>query len=65
MACGAAAGHFRFMKLAYTINEAVKATGIGRTTLYGLIKSGQIEIVKLGTRTLIKAPALQQFINHL
>ena len=41
------------MKIAYTVNEAAAALGIGRTFLYELIKAGEIRPAKLGSRTLI------------
>jgi len=40
--------------IAYRISEASLASGIGRTTLYSLIGKGELPIVKIGTRTLIR-----------
>lgn len=40
-------------KIAYTINEAAAASGLGRTTLYKLIKHGDLMPVKIGARTLL------------
>ncbi|WP_235209943.1 helix-turn-helix domain-containing protein [Sphingobium sp. Ant17] len=39
-------------------------TGIGRSKLYELIQSGDIEIVKIGTSTLIPVESLRQLINR-
>lgn len=51
--------------LAFTIQGAVKSTGLTRTRLYGLIGSGAIEAVKSGRRTLIKAESLRRYIDAL
>jgi excisionase family DNA binding protein len=41
-------------KIAYTINEAAAASGLGRTTIYELITQGELPRVKVGARTLIR-----------
>ena len=41
-------------KIAYTISEAMAASGLGRTTIYELIKQGELARVKVGSRTLIR-----------
>jgi excisionase family DNA binding protein len=51
------------MKLAYSVLEACDQLSIGRTTLYGLIKSGDLQIRKVGRRTLISAKSLEAFIG--
>jgi excisionase family DNA binding protein len=51
--------------LAYTIPAAVKASGIGRTSLYELIGAGKIEARKAGSRTLIPADSLRAYIASL
>lgn len=40
-------------KIAYTVAEAIEASGLGRTTIYALLKSGSLRKIKVGTRTLI------------
>jgi excisionase family DNA binding protein len=52
-------------KLAFTIAEAVSSSGIGRTKLYALIKEGQLEARKLGSKTLIPAPSLRSLVDGL
>src|SRR3546814_2933568 len=37
------------------ISAAVKLTGIGRSTLYELIKAGELETVKVGRSTFIRS----------
>jgi excisionase family DNA binding protein len=49
----------------FTINDAVKASGIGRTTLYQEIKAGRLRAVKRGRRTLILADDLRQWLETL
>ncbi len=38
-------------KLAYRISEACHALGVGRTSIYGLAKSGKIRLIKVAGRT--------------
>jgi len=46
-------------RLTVPINEALRATGIGRTKLYQLISEGKIEVVKIGTRSLVTTRSLR------
>lgn len=39
--------------LAYRIPEACTRIGVGRTTLYELIRAGELRTVKFGARTLV------------
>ena len=48
--------------LTLTIREALRATGLGRTTLYKLIDSGQVRRVKVGKRTLVRYDDLQKLV---
>ncbi len=48
-----------------TIPQFCKATNIGSTYCYQLIKSRRIEAVKLGKKTLIKRQEMERFINEL
>lgn len=49
----------------YSVIDAAKILGISRSTLYELISAGEIEIVKLGRRTLITRPTLESFVRSL
>jgi excisionase family DNA binding protein len=51
--------------LALTINDACRAAGLGRTTLYAALKSGALPARKCGRRTLILAADLEQFLQRL
>lgn len=48
-----------------TISEAVAASRIGRTSLYGLIRDGKLDARKSGRRTLVPAVALQRLLEGL
>jgi excisionase family DNA binding protein len=50
-------------KLAYTPHEAAEALGISRNLLYQLIGSGQLRSVKAGSRRLIPASAIAEFLS--
>ncbi len=52
-------------KLAYTIDEAVKAGAGGRTKIYEAIKAGELKARKRGKRTVILAPDLLQYLESL
>jgi excisionase family DNA binding protein len=49
-------------KLAYRIDEAAHASGIGRTSLYELIGSGQLKAFKAAGRRLIMRSDLEAFL---
>lgn len=50
-------------RLAYPVNEAARLIGgLSRSTVYELIKSGEIKVIKVGTRTLIPRGELEVFI---
>jgi len=51
--------------LAYSISEACKVSGIGRSVLYTLLKSGALRARKHGTRTLILVDDLRQYLERL
>jgi excisionase family DNA binding protein len=50
-------------RLAYTIEEAVKITRVGRSVLYKFIQNGELPIVKIGKRTLIRRAAIEEFLR--
>lgn len=45
------------------IESAAETLGIGRSTLFGLIRAGEMPIVKIGKRTLIRRADLDAFID--
>lgn len=50
-------------KIAYRIDEAVRASGLGRTFLYEHIASGALRSVKIGGRRLIMRSDLLSFLD--
>jgi len=48
-----------------TIAETIAHYRIGRTRLYELIGTGEIEAIKLGRRTLVRTNSLRDFIDNL
>lgn len=50
---------------AITVTEAARILSIGRTTLYGLIKGGEIRATKLGRKTLFLAKDIDAFLDRL
>ena len=51
--------------LAMSVADAVRYSGIGRTSLYELMGAGKIEHRKAGSRTLILAESLRSYIASL
>jgi excisionase family DNA binding protein len=51
--------------LAYTIREACEVSGIGRTSLYELLKTGTLRARKHGKRTLILDSDLRNWLASL
>jgi excisionase family DNA binding protein len=47
-----------------SIDDGRAALGIGRTSFYALLKSGEIEAIKLGRRRLIYTKSLEAFVNR-
>jgi excisionase family DNA binding protein len=50
---------------AFSIAQTVRFLGIGRSTLYMIIKDGRLPVRKLGRRTLIMRDDLDRFIATL
>ena len=45
--------------------EAADLLGIGRTTLYALIKAGDLHMVKIGRRSLLAVDELEDYVSRL
>jgi excisionase family DNA binding protein len=52
------------MPITVRVLEACRLTGIGRSKLYELIAAGEIEIIKVGTITLVPISSLTKFLEH-
>lgn len=52
-------------QLSYTVNQAAAQLGIGRTSIYALIKIGELTPIKLRQRTLLLHDDLVAMIERL
>lgn len=52
-------------RLAYRVEDAAEQISVGRTTIYALIKDGQIVTRKLGRLTLIRHNELEKLLDAL
>jgi excisionase family DNA binding protein len=50
-------------RIAYRVKEAAEAIGLGRSTLYEMMKEGKLRFVKVNNRRLIPADALMALIH--
>jgi excisionase family DNA binding protein len=51
-------------KMTFTVNEAAGALGLSRSTLYKLIKAGELATFTWCGRTLIRADVLQRAVDR-
>jgi len=51
--------------LAYSVEEAAVALGIGRTSVFYLLRDGLLKPIKIGRRTLIPLTEIQAFIRRM
>ena len=49
--------------IAYRVPEACRETGVGHSTIYNAIRSGELRPTKVGRRTLIEHVELQRWIS--
>ncbi len=50
-------------RIAVRLPEACRMIGIGRSKLYELMESGEIETIKIGTSRLILVSSLRTFVE--
>lgn len=53
------------LRLAVAPAEAARMLGIGKTSLYSLIGSKEIPVMKIGRRTLIRTRDIEAFLERL
>ena len=46
-----------------TVNQAVRATGVSRTTIYKLIRERRLETVKIGARRLVTTKSILTLVG--
>jgi excisionase family DNA binding protein len=49
--------------LAVSINDAAKALGLGRTSIYQMINDGRLDAFKLGRRTLVRVESIRRLVD--
>lgn len=52
-------------KMAFSIDEAAKLCGLGRTKIYEAINLGDLKAKKYGKRTVILKADLEEFLQRL
>jgi excisionase family DNA binding protein len=50
-------------RLAYSVNEAARLTGLSRDLLYDQMRQGNLTYIKIGRRRLITRHHLEQFLD--
>jgi len=50
--------------IAVSPNEAARLAGVGRTTLYAALATGDLKSLKIGTRRLIKVTAIHDWLKQ-
>ena len=48
--------------LAVSINDAAKALGLGRTSIYAMIADGRLEAFRLGRRRLVTVESIRRLV---
>jgi excisionase family DNA binding protein len=51
-------------QIAFPIEVAAKISGLGRTTLFALVKSGELKSIRVGRRRLVTREALQDLLTR-
>jgi len=52
-------------RLLYSLDQASEALGgLGRTSIFELIKQGQLKVVRIGRRTFVSQQALAEFVHR-
>ena len=57
-------GHDTAEPICVRINEAARMIGIGRTKLYELISTGELETVKIGKATRVTTASLRELVKR-
>ena len=48
-----------------TVRQVAASLGVGRTTVYELIGTGELEVVHIGRSMRVPAAAMTEYVNHL
>lgn len=50
-------------RLAYGVSEVAELTSLSRSTIYNLVKSGQLKLIRIGGRSVILHDDLMQLLS--
>ena len=50
--------------LLLTIADAARVLSVGRTTMYGLVAAGEIEVVNIGRSARVPAAAIEEYVER-
>ena len=53
------------LRLLLTPEEAAQVLGVGRTTVYGLLRTGQLASVRIGSARRVSVQAMEEFVDRL
>ena len=48
----------------YTVIEAARLLGVGRSTMYDLVRRGEVSSLRLGRKVLITRPTLEALLGY-
>ena len=51
-------------RLTYRVSEVARLTGLPRSTIYGLLRSGMLESIQVGRGVLVPAAELEAFLER-
>jgi excisionase family DNA binding protein len=51
-------------RLSLSVSDAARAIGIGKTTTQRLINSGDLEVVRIGRRTLVTTASIEALLQR-
>lgn len=57
-------GHQPVEPICVRVNDAARMIGVGRTKLYQLISSGELETIKIGKATRVTTASLQELVKR-
>jgi excisionase family DNA binding protein len=52
--------HMNIEPVAISVNNAARTLGIGRTSIYALLKDGRLDAIKIGRRTLLTTDSIRR-----
>ena len=52
-------------KILFSVNETASALGLGRGTVWKMIREGKLRAVRIGNRVLVPQSVLEEFAEHL